>query len=162
MEGGKGGAIRTALAADLPGLGALALRAKAYWGYPAAMLEAMRAELSWSPSDLARVRLRLAETADGEAIGFSGLVPLSAREFELEALFVDPPWIGTGWGRRLLADALARACEQGAERLLIQSDPDAQAFYRHLGARRIGMRPSGSIAGRELPLLELDLRGGAA
>jgi hypothetical protein len=45
----------------------------------------------------------------------------------------------------------------GAARMTIEADPDAAPFYRHLGARDIGLAPSGSIAGRVLPKLALDL-----
>jgi hypothetical protein len=39
----------------------------------------------------------------------------------------------------------------------IHSDPEAQGFYERMGARLIGKTPSGSIAGRLLPLLQHDL-----
>ena len=41
--------------------------------------------------------------------------------------------------------------------MLIHGDPHADAFYRAMGARKIGTRPSESIPGRELPLYNIDL-----
>ena len=41
--------------------------------------------------------------------------------------------------------------------MTIEADPDAAPFYRRIGARDVGTAPSGSIPGRELPLLELVL-----
>lgn len=40
---------------------------------------------------------------------------------------------------------------------MIDADPNAEPFYRAMGAVRIGATPSGSIPGRELPLLEFTL-----
>jgi hypothetical protein len=39
----------------------------------------------------------------------------------------------------------------------IEADPHAEAFYLGRGARCVGTAPSGSIPGRMLPLLEIDL-----
>jgi GNAT superfamily N-acetyltransferase len=75
-------------------------------------------------------------------------------EPELETLFVDPPAIGTGAGRALLAAACAQAAAAGIDELLIEADPNAEPFYRSQGARPAGSRVSGST-GRELPLLRL-------
>jgi GNAT superfamily N-acetyltransferase len=69
-------------------------------------------------------------------------------------LFVDPAAIGTGAGRALLRDALARAAEAGLAELVIESDPDAEPFYRAQGAVPAGTRTSWST-GRELPLLRI-------
>ena len=39
----------------------------------------------------------------------------------------------------------------------VPSDPNAEAFYRAMGATTVGTAPSGSIPGRRLPLMELAL-----
>ena len=69
-------------------------------------------------------------------------------------LFVDPAAIGTGVGRALLIDALTVARTAGLDALLIESDPDAEPFYRSHGAEPAGTRTSVST-GRELPLLRI-------
>ena len=73
---------------------------------------------------------------------------------ELELLFVEPAAIGTGAGRALLRDALDRAREAGLDELTIESDPDAEPFYRAHGAEPVGTRVSSST-GRKLPLLRI-------
>jgi hypothetical protein len=40
---------------------------------------------------------------------------------------------------------------------VIQGDPNAMGFHRACGPRSVGSKPSASIAGRRLPLLELRL-----
>ena len=78
---------------------------------------------------------------------------------ELDALFVDPPFIGGGIGGMLLGEVLATARERGIQLIGLDADPGAAPFYARYGARTVGVTPSGSIPGRELPRLEFDLRG---
>lgn len=66
--------------------------------------------------------------------------------------------MGKGIGRALFTHAAMRAAALGAHCLTIEADPNAEPFYRHLGAVRIGSTTS-EIEGqqRELPLLAFDL-----
>lgn len=47
--------------------------------------------------------------------------------------------------------------EIGFERLLIEAEPNAEAFYRAMGAERVGERESSVQRGRFLPLLKIYL-----
>ena len=140
------------------GLSELALRSKGYWGYDAAFLEACRAELTLTPDQAAAARV--VRASDGAVRGFHLSVPDPAghpNRGELLMLFVDPPAIGSGVGRALLDDALRYAARLGWSTLRVESDPGAEGFYVAHGARRVGTVPSGSVPGRELPLLELSV-----
>jgi hypothetical protein len=57
-------------------------------------------------------------------------------------------------GRALLRDALATAAGHGTGGLFVESDPNAEGFYLHHGARRLGERRSVTTK-RLLPLLWL-------
>ena len=142
--------IRPARAGEESELTELAIRSKGHWGHDAAFLERARAELTVRPEHLERWIVRVAER-DGAVVGLAAVDPGAA---ELELLFVDPPAIGTGVGRALLLDALDRAREAGLGALTIESDPDAEPFYRAHGAEPAGTRTSSST-GRELPLLRI-------
>jgi predicted N-acetyltransferase YhbS len=155
-ETGEG--IRSARADEVARLSDLAFRSKAYWGYPDAFMEACREELSLDAADLEQDVVFVLERA-GAVLGFYALEPLSAVDVELGLLFVEPSEMGRGIGRRLLAHACAEARRRGWRRIVIQSDPNAAAFYTSCGARAIGVKPSASIPDRSLPLLEIDLRG---
>lgn len=149
--------LRPARGDETDALTELALRSKAYWGYDAEFIEACRTELTVDPEHVASGRVVVA-VVDGELGGFSTLVgepPVA----EVEALFVEPEHIGAGVGiGTTLFVALCDAARvAGYTRLLIEAEPYAAGFYEHLGAVKIGDRPSGSIPGRTLPLLELDL-----
>ena len=155
---GDGGiALREAGPGDASRLSAIAYAAKAHWGYPADWLAAWRDELRVTPEDLAANRFVVADR-EGEVVGFLGLSS-AGKTPEIEHLWVDPPAMGSGVGRRLLADALAWCRARGLSRLRVVSDPQAEGFYRHHGAERVGDVPS-TPAPRRLPLLEFRLDPG--
>jgi predicted N-acetyltransferase YhbS len=73
-------------------------------------------------------------------------------------VWVSPEHIGAGIGRALFDHAVRRAAALGAATLIIEADPNAEGFYRRMGARRVGENVY-EIEGhrRELPLLILDV-----
>jgi len=91
-------------------------------------------------------------------IGFYSLEYVSASEAELGYLFVDPTFIGKGYGRKLIAHAQKEARHLGYNRIIIQGDPNAEQFYRAAGGSVVGTRRSTSIPDRELPVFRIDLR----
>jgi GNAT superfamily N-acetyltransferase len=148
--------IRLATVDEVGALSDLALRSKAHWGYDEQFLSACREELTLHEGDLATRPTFVLEKA-GSAIGFYSLEPIAERQVELWFLFVEPAEIGRGHGRRLLEHAKAEAIARGFSSMLIQADPNAVGFYQRLGGVLVGSRPSDSIPGRELPLLEIHL-----
>lgn len=148
--------LRVAKPAEANRLSELAARSKAYWGYSDTFMDACRAELFVSPNDIQHPAFHyvVAERA-GKIVGFSCLERLSPQEFELDALFVEPQHIGCGIGRTLMTHAKTHIARAGGRTLLIQSDPNAEQFYRAMGAERTGQRASASIPGRWLPLLAI-------
>jgi ribosomal protein S18 acetylase RimI-like enzyme len=139
-------------------LGEVALRSKGYWGYDEDFLNACRAELTFSPEDVTARRIVMAESRAG-ILGFYSLdgQPPSG---ELGNLWVVPESIGTGLGRRLWQHAVAAAGKAGYTSLRIEADPNAVGFYRAMGAMQVGEAPSGSVAGRTLPVLVFRLGPG--
>ena len=148
--------IRPAHHAEASRLSALALHAKAHWGYSPAFMQACRAELTVSSEQIAQGIFVVAEIAQ-DVVGFYALLAAAPDEWELDALFVEPAWIRTGIGRRLLDHARIGAATAGATSLVIQADPNAAPFYVAAGAIPNGMRPSASIANRLLPVFRLAL-----
>ena len=138
--------LRPAVSDDARALTALALRSKAYWGYDDAFMKACVAELTITPKGMADEDITVAE-AQGDSD--------DARE--LEDMFVDTPFIGSGLGARLMAHAEDTARTQGAAHIDVDADPNAQGFYEKCGYRLTGSSPSASIPGRTLPRLRLDL-----
>ena len=147
--------VRPARPDEAPFLSELAIRSKGYWGYDAAFLERCRDELAVRPDRLTALRAHVLE-GEGAILGFFTLAG-DPPEGELEKLYVDPKAVGAGVGGKLLRAACDVARREGFRRLLIHSDPNAEPFYLRQGAHRVGEVPSGSIPGRLLPLLALDL-----
>jgi hypothetical protein len=66
--------------------------------------------------------------------------------------------MGRGVGRTLFERARTLAAEAGADGLAIDADPNAEPFYLHMGARRVGeVRSEVDGQPRVRPLLHLDL-----
>jgi len=153
-------AIRPARAGEGESLGALCVRSKRHWGYDAAFMQMSAASLAVSEEDIAGGRVLVAQDAAGRAIGMACVVPVAGSEgatADLDALFVDPPAIGSGAGRALFAAAVALARGRGARRLTILADPHAASFYERMGATFLRNAPSDAIPGRLLPFYEYDL-----
>jgi GNAT superfamily N-acetyltransferase len=150
--------IRPARVDEAGLLSDLALRSKAHWGYSPEFIERCRAELTYSAEQILAEHMRffVLETAQ-RVVGFYALKRLSEAETELEAMFVEPAFIGSGCGRQLMEHAKAVAAALGAKQLIIQSDPYAERFYAAAGGVVTGTRESASIPGRYLPTLAIDL-----
>ncbi|MFE3505066.1 GNAT family N-acetyltransferase [Kitasatospora sp. NPDC059146] len=147
--------IRSARPDEAELLTAIALRAKAYWGYDEAFMAACREELTLDAAAVERASTLVAEEG-GRVLGFAALngAPPSG---ELDLLYVEPDRIGRGVGRALFEEVRDRARALGLRRFTVDADPNAEPFYLAMGAVRIGSTPSGSIPGRELPLLAVEL-----
>lgn len=145
--------IRPAWPDEGPALSALAMEAKAHWGYDDEFMERCRAELTVTHRRIGRERIRVAETG-GEIAGFSSM-KVGDGKADVEDLFVNPRFIATGIGRLLVADFLGYARRHGIPLVHVEADPNAAAFYEHEGFNLCGEVPSGSIPGRMLPLMEI-------
>jgi predicted N-acetyltransferase YhbS len=69
---------------------------------------------------------------------------------------VDPDWHRQGIGGALMRHAVTMASAAGLHRVMVESDPHAETFYRRLGGRRVGDTPApmpGAVD-RVLPVLE--------
>jgi ribosomal protein S18 acetylase RimI-like enzyme len=141
---------------DADALTRIAFAAKSYWGYPERWIEQWQEALTITPEFISDNEVYGA-VFEEEIAGFYALVARD-REVELEHLWVLPEHIGAGIGRALFDHAVRRAAALGVTTLSIEADPNAEGFYRRMGARRVGENVY-EIEGhrRELPLLILDV-----
>jgi predicted N-acetyltransferase YhbS len=150
--------IRDATTEDARVLTDIARAAKASWGYPEAWMQEWSAILTIDAAAISAMRVRVAEGDDG-VLGFYALQG-SGPSVRLEHLWVRPGRMGQGTGRALVEHAIAAAARAGAEVIEIESDPNAEPFYRRMGAVRVGEVPA-PVPGaphRTLPLLNLPVR----
>jgi GNAT superfamily N-acetyltransferase len=133
----------------------LCLRSKAVWGYDEAFMQACRGELTLTASTMQSSYLQVAEIG-GHLVGVAQ-VTVKGELAELDKLFVEPTHLRSGAGKALFEWATTTARDSGAVFMVIDADPDAVGFYRRMGAVDDGTAPSGSIPGRLLPRLKLQL-----
>lgn len=144
--------IRAAAARDLPVLRDVAYRSKAYWGYDQAFMDTVESSLAPDESELAEGVYVIEH--GGVLTGFYAFKTIDSAYF-LHSLFLVPEKIGCGVGKRLWHHAVEFARRTGHAHFMIESDPNAEEFYLHMGARRVGEIMS-QVSGRSLPLLRFE------
>jgi len=132
--------IRPAQGHEAQALTAIALKAKAYWGYPAGTLESWKQELTVSTQTITSRPSFVAVIGD-EIVGFYSLSP-SRDAWKLGDLWVLPRFMDRGIGRALVAHALETAARGGASSVTVDADPNAESFYLACGAARCGEVPA--------------------
>ena len=152
--------IREAQPQEAEMISELCMRSKAYWEYSDGFLQACRDELSLTRQYIESSESRcMVAVLGSELVGYYAIEKRGEEEYELEALFVDPPNIGTGVGKALMDHAKTTVAKLGGKVIVIQGDPHAEKFYRAAGASLVGSRESSCVAGRSLPLFKIELAG---
>lgn len=145
--------IVRAISSDSDVLTEVTKKSKDHWGYGAAQIEA------WG--DALKVINEYIEAnnvyklQDNQTIvGYYAYFSEDAETVRLDNLFVLPEYIGRGLGKLLLEDFLERTKGDGAHRITVHSDPNAEGFYKAFGFKTIGYKET-SIKDRYLPIMEL-------
>jgi GNAT superfamily N-acetyltransferase len=139
----------------------IAHAAKSYWGYPSQWIELWHNQLTITATYIQESEVFMAVDEDEVVLGFYGLLYKEAMAV-LDHLWVEPRSLHGGVGRALFDHAVQRATAAGVERLEIESDPNAEAFYHKMGAETIG-EVTYELEGmpRSLPLLAYHIGGRA-
>lgn len=147
--------IRRAVSSDASILTQIAHDAKRYWGYPEHWIQHWESELTLSSDFISHNQVYAAEQND-EIVGFYALI-LRGERAELEHMWVAPAHIGEGIGKELFVHAMQTAAGENVSAVEISSDPNAEGFYKRMGAKRIGEVPA-DIDGqpRVVPRLSVD------
>ena len=90
-------------------------------------------------------------------IGFYAYQPENETDIKLNYLFVEPKFIGKGYGKILMREFLKRIENSEFKRVILDADPHAEKFYSGIGFRVIGQLKS-SIKDRFLPIMELEIK----
>jgi GNAT superfamily N-acetyltransferase len=135
-------------------LKAIAIDAKAHWGYDRERVVEWASKGDFTPERLRELTVFVAE-ADGRAIGWASLIPQDEVGW-LEDLWVDPEWIGRGVGSRLFRHAAAAAARRGARRLEWEAEPNAIGFYERMGGAYV-RESSVTEWGRRLSVMGVEL-----
>ncbi|MGD1843540.1 MAG: GNAT family N-acetyltransferase [Thermonemataceae bacterium] len=143
--------IEKATLEDLPTLNKISVAAKSYWNYPQEWIDYWKREanLLLQPEDFTQQVIYKLITE--EIIGF-GSIEKHADHYEFIHLWIAPAYIGQGYGRFLLESILAAVVEPSAV-VILEADPNAEAFYQKLGFTTYDQVES-YPAGRYLPVMK--------
>ena len=148
--------IRRAKPDEAAVLTEIAHAAKRYWGYSENWIEHWKDDLTITPDFIANNEMYVA-VAGEEIAGCCALV-LSDTQAELEHMWIRPEHMGNGVGRALFQQIVKRAAQLGATGLELSSDPNAEGFYKRMGATRVGeVRAEIEGQPRVLPRMSVDL-----
>jgi ribosomal protein S18 acetylase RimI-like enzyme len=138
---------------DAERLTEIAHAAKRHWGYPESWITGWRDILTMRPEFIA-ANISYCAVQEHRPLGFYVLTT-EEDGIHLDHLWIAPEAMGRGIGRALFEHAAAQAEAAGCSYIKIEADPNAEGFYKRMGAVRVGMSVS-DVCGerRELPLME--------
>jgi ribosomal protein S18 acetylase RimI-like enzyme len=141
---------------DVEALTEIAHAAKRHWGYPERWIEAWRDILTMRPEFIA-ANVAYCAMKDDNVVGFYVLTTESDG-LHLDHLWIIPAAMRRGIGRALFEHAVDQVRKAGFDLIKIEADPNAEGFYKRIGAQRVGTSVS-EVEGekRELPLLAYQL-----
>lgn len=117
---------------DIKLLADLEIRSESYWGYDSDFMDRFK-EIYLITEEFIINNPTYILKEDEIIIGFYGLL-LNSEEFSLEYLFIEPMYIGKGYGKMLWNHALESCKKLGIREFTIITSPDARGFYLRLGA----------------------------
>jgi len=149
--------IRRAVPAEAGLLTEIAHAAKRHWGYPESWIREWQPDLTITPDFIATNEMYVAVSCE-EIVGCCAIA-FSDSLVELEHMWIRPEHMGTGVGGALFMYVKERAASLDVSALEISSDPNAEGFYKRMGATRIGEVRS-QIEGqpRVLPRMMINLK----
>jgi GNAT superfamily N-acetyltransferase len=145
--------IVRAKAEDASALTQIAHAAKRHWGYPENWIAAWRDTLTMRP-EFITANVAYIAIEHERPVGFYVLTQEPDGP-HLDHLWILPSSMGRGIGRALFEHAAAEVSRLGFRSMKIEADPNAEGFYKRMGAIGIGTSTTETCGERrELPLLE--------
>ncbi|MBE8727310.1 GNAT family N-acetyltransferase [Flavobacterium hungaricum] len=130
-------------------------KSKAYWGYSAEQMYKWDKNLTISQDYIEQHNVF--KLIDNDLIvGYYSYIFENEKIVELDNLFILPEYIGRGFGKYLLVDFLNRMKEEKTEKVILNSEPNAENFYSKMGFVKIGEFET-SIKNRFMPIMEMKL-----
>lgn len=143
--------IRIAKMNESETLSNIAARSEAYWGYDSDYMEKFRTIYKVTEEFINKSTTFIVEEGN-DIIGFYGVLTENDMN-SLEYFFIEPQYIGQGYGK-LLWNHLVEYCKTvGIKEFSIVTSPQAQEFYVKMGAIICGEVESLLKKGRIIPQL---------
>jgi ribosomal protein S18 acetylase RimI-like enzyme len=130
-------------------------KSKAYWGYSDEQME------KWN-NNLTITRDYIEENPvfnlidENQIIGYYSYLRLENNQVKLDNLFILPEYIGKGFGSFLMNDFVERMRNEKCQKIILDSEPNAEQFYQKIGFTKIGEFET-SIKNRFMPIMEMIL-----
>ncbi len=130
-------------------------KSKAHWGYSDEQME------KWN-NNLTITRDYIEENPvfnlidENQIIGYYSYLRLENNQVKLDNLFILPEYIGKGFGSFLMNDFLERMRNEKCQKIILDSEPNAEQFYKKIGFTKIGEFET-SIKNRFMPIMEMKL-----
>ena len=131
-------------------------KSKAYWGFSNEILH------EWEPlltvtAEYIEKNTVLKIVQNERILGYYSYFFIDENTLKLDNMFILPEFIGKGIGNALMKNFLEKARASTIQKIVLDSEPKAEGFYRKFGFETIGHLAS-SIKDRYLPIMELRLR----
>ena len=145
--------IKKAIPNDHKILTEITKKSKAYWGYSDEQIEIWSEFLTVSKEYIETKSVYYLIVED-QIIGYYSFFHESENIIKLDNLFVLPDFIGKGFGKILMNDFFIRLKNIDVEKVILNSEPNAEEFYTKFGFVKVGQIET-SIKDRYLPIMEL-------
>jgi GNAT superfamily N-acetyltransferase len=146
--------IEKAIKNDTNDLTELTIRSKSHWNYSKEQIEKWRDDLTVSETYI--LEKEVYKLINGnDLIGYYSYFRINDLDVKLENLFIEPKFIGKGFGKLLMTDFLQRIRKTKFEKIILDADPNVEKFYEQIGFKVVGKLKT-SIKNRFLPIMEMN------
>lgn len=138
----------------------LTLRSKSHWNYSKEQIDKWKNDLTVTSNYIDEKEV-FKLLADNILIGYYSYFELNEENVKLENLFIEPKFIGQGYGKLLMSDFLQRVKKAEYNKVTLDADPNAERFYRSIGFKVVEQLKS-SMKDRFLPIMEMEIASSKA
>jgi GNAT superfamily N-acetyltransferase len=92
-------------------------------------------------------------TSGNKVLGMYGFKINTNNELQLDSFFIDPEYIGQGFGKKMWLECINTGLKYNRESFIIEADPNAEEFYIKMDCYKIREIESSVQAGRLVPIL---------
>ena len=131
-------------------------KSKAFWGYSEEQIE-IWSEFLTVTKEYIETKSVYNLVVEDKIIGYYSFFHESENTIKLDNLFVLPDFIGKGFGKIIMNDFLLRLKNSAVEKVVLNSEPNAEEFYKKFGFVKVGQIET-SIKDRFLPIMELKIK----
>jgi len=147
--------IEIAKLSEINAINQLIESSKRHWGYNDKVMNLWLPDLLITTDNFSSLEIWVMKNKKVMGGVFS-LSLMSEYIYELEDFWISPSEMGKGFGQKMFQFIINHLQNIKAKKLVIISDPNAEGFYKKMGASRVKLMES-KPKDRMLPILELKI-----